>query len=73
MNIESRVMPGTSDRVADQKALSQRAAVMCAGACHRENVVSLTHQDYRLTFKVAEERFVVGELVQFNARFQIRS
>ncbi len=66
-------MPGAPDCVIYQKALCQRAAVMSASARYCENVIALTNQDYGLVFIVAEERHILGKLVEFNARFQIGS
>jgi hypothetical protein len=54
--IETRVMPWTTDRMANYEAFRQRAAVMRAARCDREYIVATPYHENRLTVRVADQR-----------------
>jgi hypothetical protein len=65
--IETGVMPGTPNRVADHKTVGKWTVIVGAMRCDRENVVSLPYQQDVSSAHVTDKHFAIGKLIKGNA------
>ena len=68
---EARVVPGTAHRVADDRALRQRAAVVTARRADGVEVVADSCEEHRLTVRMAEQSVARLHLGRGDARGEI--
>lgn len=70
---EAGVVPGTSNRIADQKSLLERSPVMGADRTDREHLIATSGQEHRFAASVPEQHGSVGNRRKLNTFREVRS
>jgi hypothetical protein len=71
--IESCVVPRTSDRVTHHEAFRKRSAIMGTHSACREEFIAAPDKDNGFAIEVAQQRFVLGEFIEFHSAAEIWS
>src|SRR5665213_2416400 len=66
------MMPRTSDRVADEKSLFQRSAVMRADGSDREYRIAAPGQQHRFALRMSEQHGSISDRSELHALCEIR-
>ncbi len=66
-------MPGTADRIVYHESLSQRTAVVGAGAAEGENIVAAPHDEHSVGPNMANEHSGYRDVGEEDALREIRS
>src|SRR5665213_700963 len=69
---EARMVPRATDRVADQKPVSEWGAVVCAGRADRKQLVATSCHEDRYIVDVPEQHGAVGDFGERNALDEVR-
>jgi len=71
--VEAGVVPRAADGAVDHATLGQRAAVVCAGRPHGEDLLAVAHQQDRFAVGLTEQRSVRRDVFLRDAGRQIRT
>ena len=69
---EARVMPGTTNRIADQQPVRERGAVVRAEGTDREQFLPAPRENHRLAAHVPGEHPAVADVRDWDARGEVR-